>query len=250
MLELFPKDFLIFALIVFAAFTAQAISGFGSIILSVAAGALFYPVEYILSVLVPLDVLLNLYIVIRHKKNIRHEFIFKKIAPFMGAGFIIGLAALSFLSRSLFLKALFGIFVILISIKELLVIILINKKSPSKIKEFEFSAYTAGAGFIHGIYASGGPLLVYAVSRSGLSKSEFRSTLSGVWFILNLILVIFYAASGRFSAETISVSAMLLPLILAGIYTGEKLHSVIDENSFKMVIYILLLAVGIFLLAK
>jgi hypothetical protein len=46
-----------------------------------------------------------------------------------------------------------------------------------------------GAGVIHGIYAAGGPMLVYAIGREGLTKKVFRSTLSMVWILLNVILV-------------------------------------------------------------
>jgi hypothetical protein len=43
-----------------------------------------------------------------------------------------------------------------------------------------------GAGLVHGMYTTGGPLLVYALGREGLSKHVFRSTVTAVWLVFNV----------------------------------------------------------------
>ena len=50
------------ALIVLISYSIQAMSGFGSTILALTLGVHLYPIEVLLPVLVPLDLLVNLYI--------------------------------------------------------------------------------------------------------------------------------------------------------------------------------------------
>jgi len=49
-------------LIVLISFSIQAMSGFGSTIMALTLGVHLYPIEVLLPVLVPLDLLVNLYI--------------------------------------------------------------------------------------------------------------------------------------------------------------------------------------------
>jgi hypothetical protein len=73
-----------------------------------------------------------------------------------------------------------------------------------------------GAGVIHGIYASGGPMLVYAVGREGLTKKVFRSTLSMVWIVLNVILVARFLLAGDYDREAGLDILLLVPAVPHG----------------------------------
>ena len=101
------------------------------------------------------------------------------------------------------------------------------------------------AGIVHGIYASGGPLLIYAVSRLNLTKSVFRSTLGAVWFILSVILTASYVMTGKMSAHSLKLILLLLPVILIGILLGEWLHHRINEYRFKIFVFAVLLFAGL-----
>src|SRR5688572_30656932 len=78
------NNFIILSLIILLANTTEAISGFGSTIISVTLGSNFYPINELLPVLVPLNVLLSFYIVFRYHDLIDYQVLFKKILPFMG----------------------------------------------------------------------------------------------------------------------------------------------------------------------
>jgi len=56
------EKFFWLALIVFFSYTTQAMSGFGSTILALTLGIHLYPIEVLLPVLVPLDMMVNLYL--------------------------------------------------------------------------------------------------------------------------------------------------------------------------------------------
>jgi uncharacterized membrane protein YfcA len=78
------------ALIVLVSYTTQAMSGFGSTILALTLGIQLYPIETLLPVLVPLDMLVNLYLVTRHYGHINRPLLFRSILLPMGIGVLAG----------------------------------------------------------------------------------------------------------------------------------------------------------------
>ena len=150
-------------LIVFVSYTTQAMSGFGSTILALTLGVHFYPMAALLPVLVALDLLVNLYIVTRHYKHIKQSLLIRQIMPAMGFGLLAGLLIFQFIHGAV-LEKIFGFLVIALSIRELYRL-QGSKKDHCVLSSLKSSLYMIGAGFIHGIYASGGPLLIYAVGK-------------------------------------------------------------------------------------
>jgi uncharacterized membrane protein YfcA len=208
------------ALIVLISYTTQAMSGFGSTILALTLGIHLYPIEVLLPVLVPLDMLVNLYLVARHHRHLNRPFLFRSILPAMGIGVLAGILAFHFI-QGLLLKKIFGLLVILLSLRELYRFLRkrLDQKALSRLRS---TVYVTLAGLIHGIYASGGPLLIYAVSRLNLPKS----------------------VAGTFCAESLRFIAILLPVIVIGLLLGEWLHHHIDEYRFKIFVFAVLLVAG------
>ena len=231
------------ALIVLISYTTQAMSGFGSTILSLTLGVHLYPIEVLLPVLVPLDLLVNLYIVTRHFSLISRPLLFRSVVPAMGFGVLAGIVAFHLIHGAL-LKKIFGFLVIALSTRELLQLFK-TKSNPKVLSKLKSILYFISAGIVHGVYASGGPLLIYAVSKLNLPKSVFRSTLAAVWLIFSVLLTVSYAISGTITADSIKFIAILLPLIVIGILAGEWLHHYIDEYRFKIFVFSVLLFAGI-----
>ena len=112
------------------------------------------------------------------------------------------------------------------------------------------AAAMLGAGIIHGIYAAGGPLLVYAIGREGLGKKAFRSTLSMVWIVLNIILVTRFVLAGEYDREVALEILMLVPTVPLGIVLGEWVHYRVDERTFKLVVLVLLCAAAVSMILR
>ena len=231
------------AIIVLISYTTQAMSGFGSTILALTLGVHLYPIDVLLPVLVPLDMLVNLYLVTRHYRHISRPHLFRSILPAMGVGVLTGIIAFQYIEGDL-LKTLFGLLVILLSTRELYRL-LRKRHDPIALSNLTAKACIISAGIVHGIYASGGPLLIYAVSRLNLSKSVFRSTLAAVWLIFSVILNASYLIAEKFTAHSIRFILILLPMILIGIQLGEWLHHRIDENRFKIFVFTVLFFAGL-----
>jgi hypothetical protein len=107
-----------------------------------------------------------------------------------------------------------------------------------------------GAGVIQGIYASGGPMLVYAIGREGLTKKVFRSTLSMVWIVLNVFLLARFLLAGDYDREAALDILLLVPTVPLGILLGEWVHHRIDERRFRMAVLALLVAAAISLIVR
>ena len=231
------------AVIVLASFSTQAMSGFGSTILALTLGVHLFTIDELLPVLVALDLVVNLYIVTRHRRHIDRSLLYRTIIPAMGAGLVVGLVAFYSVQGAV-LEKIFGYLVMVLSIRELYRIFS-TTQDQNALSTLKSGAYMAAAGFIHGIYASGGPLLIYAVGKQNLPKSVFRATLASVWLLFSIILTGFYVFSGKLTAGSLQLILILLPVILIGILAGEWLHHRIDEYRFKIFVFAVLLFAGL-----
>ncbi len=237
--------FAVLAGAVFIAFATEAFAGFGSLLIALALGAQVYPIDELLPVLVPLSCTVTGFIVVRHGAHVDRALLFGRIVPFMGAGAAAGYAVARAVDGPA-LKAAFGALVLLFAGRELKR----ARRSAPPAKALRPAPWLVAAGVVHGVYACGGPLLVYAVGRSGLDKRRFRSTLAAVWLTLNLLLTAAFGISGRLTPAVLSKLGLLAPLAALAIVAGEWGHRRIDERRFRIVVLSLLLVAGASLAAS
>jgi uncharacterized membrane protein YfcA len=238
--------FLALALIVVAAFAVETVTGFGPMIIGLGLGTFFYPLSALLPILVLLDTLVCGYLALRHRGTIDVRWLVGRLLPLMTAGVAFGLFIALHAPETL-LQRLLGMVVLIIAVVELVVLVRTPRARPPLSASFRVIGLL-GAGVMHGIFATGGPLLVYVLSRSELGKSAFRSTLMMVWVLLDLLLLTTYAAAGRIERATLVASVLLLPALMVAVAVGESVHRRLDERRFRIVVMSLLLIVGVTLL--
>jgi uncharacterized membrane protein YfcA len=230
-------------LIVLMAYITQAMTGFGSIIIAVTLGSHLYPIEFLLPTLVPADLLVNIYIVGKYREDVDRELLFRRILPLMGAGLVIGIGIFQFVEGTL-LKKIFGLLVTLLCSRELHGLL----RSPGTAKaltRLQYGVSVFSAGITQGLFASGGPLVVYAVSRLKLAKGSFRSTLSALWLLTNGFLTLSYLATGLLTWDNLRFWAWLAPAVVVGTIVGERLHDRVNEHHFRVIVFAILLVGGI-----
>lgn len=240
------KSYFLIVIVLFATIT-ESVAGFGKTVISVTLGTNFYPIEFLLPVLVPLNLILSSYIVIKYIKYSDKNFLLKEILPFMLSGLIFGIFIFGFV-KGLILKKIYGLLVLFLSIKELRVLFSKQTENTKNFSKKEFNLWLLLSGIIQGIYASGGPLLVYALSSKKITKEFMRTNLAIIWLIMNTILLINYIITNKINYETIKLSLLVLPVIPVGIIIGDVLHHKIDEQIFKKVVYLLLCVAGTIIL--
>jgi uncharacterized membrane protein YfcA len=142
------------------------------------------------------------------------------------------------------LRRVFGFFVVGVALSELWST-LRETGAPRPLPELATRAALFGAGVIHGLFSSGGPLLVYALGRLPIEKRVFRATLSTVWVVLASALTIAYAWQGRVGRESLLATATLLPVLATAFVAGDWAHHRLDEAKFRILIYVLLIVAGL-----
>ncbi len=90
---------------------------------------------------------------------------------------------------------------------------------------------------------------LYLDSKS-MAKTAFRATLSAMLLTLCVARGIGYWAVGEFTREVWIAFAMALPLMLIGIWAGDRIHVRLSELAFKRLVCGVLLICGIPLLLR
>jgi uncharacterized membrane protein YfcA len=83
-----------------------------------------------------------------------------------------------------------------------------------------------------------------------LAKNAFRATVSAMLLTLSVVRGIGYYAVGEFDGEVWITFAAAFPLMLAGIYFGDRIHVGMSDTVFRRVVSILLMLCGVPLLLK
>ena len=239
----------LFFIIILCANIMQGITGFAGTILAMPFSLILmgYPVaKPILNVL---GLLSGVYVFVGfYNKVNRHELI--KIVIVMAVGIFLGIFIKDSFSgkENLLYKAL-GIFVILLSVIGLQKRFRSKKIENEKWKNFS-SLLLPLAGIVHGIFVSGGPLLISYLTKRINDKTEFRATISTVWIILNGIVLLDDFRAGFWDVRLCIIFAVSLPFLFAGMKIGSILYEKMSQETFMLLTYILLFISGITLLLK
>ena len=106
------------------------------------------------------------------------------------------------------------------------------------------------AGIVHGIFVSGGPLLIGYLTKRIQDKVSFRATISTVWVVLNTIILLDDIRSGLWNPELVKIQVASIPFLLAGMAVGSRLYAKMSQRLFMLITYVLLFVSGISLLIK
>lgn len=229
---------------IFIAWTIEAMSGFGSIVIALSLGALLLPIESMLPVLVTLNVLTSSWLVWQHRRQVDCALLVRRILPIMLLGTAFGMFLRDVLPGA-YLKVGFALLILWFSLRELWA--LHHRRVRAPHRPLVTQGMIGAAGITHGLFASGGPLLVYALAGGGVDKSRFRATLITVWLLLNAVLLATFLWQGKISVHVSQVAACL-PVVVLAVWWGNRLHHDLDEARFRHMVFRLLAVVGAVLL--
>jgi hypothetical protein len=83
-----------------------------------------------------------------------------------------------------------------------------------------------------------------------MAKENFRATMSAVLVALGGLRGIGFLVVGQFTGEVMLFVAMALPMMLIGIFIGDRVHSRLSELAFRRTVSVLLIVSGAALLWK
>ena len=142
----------------------------------------------------------------------------------------------------MFLEKAYGILLLLVAIKGLV----FQKSIP--LPKWMGVIVLLGAGLLHGMFLSGGSLLVIYAVAVLKEKSVIRATLAPVWLILNSFILIYDLLQRNFTPRTLVLSALCLPAAALALWIGNWLHKKIPQSFFIRLTYSLLILSGLTLL--
>ena len=112
-----------------------------------------------------------------------------------------------------------------------------------------FNGLAAGAtGTVFGTMAS--IFFVMYLNARKLAKGAFRATMSAMLLSLAVVRGVGYWVVGEFTRDALLVFAAAFPVMLVGIYVGNRIHLAISELTFRRVVGATLLACSIPLMLK
>ena len=230
----------LFLLVLFVANTVQTITGFAGNMLAMPPSILLIGVDLAKTILNVFTLIACVYIWWKNREHVNKK-ILGKMVVFMVIGMYLGIWIYNIVPTSFLLKG-YAVLIIIIACYKMFV------KREIHVPQFFMIFVILAAGMIHGMFVSGGALLVvYAVSVLK-NKDEFRATVAPVWVILDFILMFSHAKSGFYTSSTIwLIGISILPLV-GSIWLGNRLYTKINQKTFLKITYILLLVSGLLLL--
>jgi uncharacterized membrane protein YfcA len=243
---------LAFLAIVFGAYFVGTVLGFGTSIIAVTFGAQLLELDVVLPIVCPLNVALSLYIAVRHHKSTKWRELFRRIIPHVALGVPLGLLLFN-LGPLRWLLMGFGGFVIVLAALQLRIAFAPSGSATTDAVPLVGLPRTAmlfGGGVLHGLFSTGGPMVVYVLGRELVDKGAFRSTISTMFVPMTTALLIDYAYVGKFTNEVFVMIAWSLIPLVGGLLLGEWAHARFENNTFKRAVWILLFFGGIILTVR
>ncbi|WP_321300571.1 sulfite exporter TauE/SafE family protein [uncultured Sphaerochaeta sp.] len=232
-------------LVVFVTHALEAVTGFGCSVLAMPFVSALLGVKTAVKVITILAWLLALYIVIRNFSKID----WRQYSIITGL-MLLGLPVGMYLFRSQqsgSLNLILALFIIVVSVSQLYRQARRTGDSapPTGYKVLPYYLLLFLGGIVHGVFSSGGPLVVLYATRALPDKGKFRATLCLLWTTLNTIIIAGYLVEGSLTLPVVKTTAMLVPFVVAGIIAGEHIHDKVDARHFSLIVFSMLLATGI-----
>jgi uncharacterized membrane protein YfcA len=113
----------------------------------------------------------------------------------------------------------------------------------------------AVGGFLGGVIGTvlgtmGSVFFAIYFDATRLAKQHFRATMTAILLTLAIVRGLGYWAVGEFTREVLALSAILLPMMLIGIFVGNRFHHGMSELAFRRTVSAALIASGLALLIK
>lgn len=238
-----------FALVCAAAFAVQGTIGFGAMLIAVGLGGQLMPLERLVPIGLLLSIPPNALLMARDHRHVDRRLLLRRVLPAMALGVPVGVWLLG-VAPDAAVRVAYGAFVAALAARELWRGRGGAAQAAAPLGDGRALALLAVGGVVHGMFSTGGPMVVTVVGRLGLGKRVFRATLLALWLSLGLWTATSHAIAGRLSVETAIISAKLLPALALGTWLGDRLHDRVDAARFARWVQWLLVVAGASLIGR
>lgn len=225
-------------IIIGASALLQGLSGFGFSILSLPLLAMFLSPKTIVPMLLIFSIIINITVIATCWRSFRIKNIWLLLV-----GGVLGLplgTKLLLIIDDVLLRRAIGVFIVLFA-----GLLLSGKRWKLKRENFSQIGIGIVSGIFSGSVSMSGPPVILFLSNKGVDKNEFRASLSGYFFLLNLFTIPVYYFNGLFSGEVMKLSLQWLPGLIIGVAAGALAARRIRSENFNRLVLILLLLTGL-----
>lgn len=237
---------LLFYLTLFLSNIIQGITGFAGTLLAMPFSLRLVGADIAVPVLNSLGFVSGLYVFIPNRDKVIWGEI-KKVVLIMIPFMFLGVLIREYLmDQQRILYMILGVLVLLMAVRGLKDIF--SKDSCSvkrKLSESVMNVILVLSGVIHGMFVSGGSLLVIYMAEKIGEKGSFRVTISAVWVILNGILLVTQLVSGDITREVAINQLIALPVLFLAMFIGSILYKKMEQRTFMIITYVLLIIMGL-----
>lgn len=230
--------------IALAGATVYGLTGFGSALITIPLATHFVPLPFALGTFALIDFVNSLRIGLERPEHaVRGELL--RIAPGVLAGVALGVTVLVNLPRDAGMAAL-GVFVLGYAVYAL-------SRAPSNRLVQPGWGYVAGfAGGVTGsVFGAGGPPPAIYLSHRGLTKEQFRATMTLTILVSLAIRISGFALIGVMTDQRIWFTALAcIPAAMLGIAIASRLFNRLSRDAVSRAVSLLLLLTGVSLLVR
>ena len=230
------------AALVMVAIALESIVGFGATVLVLSLGTWVLPVTALLPAYIPVNMALSASIAWRDWRHVDGALLARRVLPMAGAGLLVGLSLYRYAARPELQRA-FGVMVVLIGLNEL------RKELSAPVSvvvgRARGNALLLAGGVVHGVFGTGGVLIVAALAGDRLEKRRMRATLAAMWLVMNTAMMVNFIGHGAVGATSLRRSALLLPAVVLGGALGDLVHRRVAERPFRIGMALVMTAAGV-----
>jgi uncharacterized membrane protein YfcA len=242
---MFPGSiaFAAICLTVLAAYVVFGICGFGSTLIAVPLMAHFYPLKFVIPVIVLVDCVASVRQGLRLREGI-NKVEFLAMLPFILVGMVLGAFVLVRAPGDILLPIL-GVFVTAYGIYY----------AARHESVFRVARWTAGpiglfAGAMSSVFGMAGPLYVMYLAGRGSTPEQIRATMPVIFSVTTIGRIALFALLGLITQDVLLTAAILAPLMLFGVWCGNRWHASFTREHVVRAIGVVLALSGISILVR
>ncbi len=230
-------DTVILGLIFFGANLVNAITGFAGVLLTMPGAAMICGLDTAKTLCTVCYFVTSLVLAFITWRQAHHREVVKLITWVL-PGVALGIF-LYYQFTADYLMYAYGVLILAVAVKQM-----ISKDNIGRLPKIAVLAIMLGAGILQGMFVSGGALIVIYAVHTFKDKEVFRATLTQLWVVLNLVLIVQESAAGALNADNLHLCLLMALPALLGIYIGNRLMRRLSGRAFFALANILLLLSG------
>jgi len=237
-------DYFWIILIIAVASLTKGMTGFGFALVAFPPLLIFYSPKELIPVLILCNLLASLMIVFQKKKRKLVNTRFQSLIVFGALFTMVGVLTLNYISERALMVIMSIFFILLASLS------LLGVKYSFKLTDLSYRIAGAILGFLTGSISISGPPLALFMNVAKVDNQVFREVFAWFSVATATIALAGYGLIGLLTLETIKMTMLFLPLLLAGSVIGKRLNQYASPALFQKISMVITLLSSVMILLK